>query len=166
MKKDQRNYAFIDGQNLNLGMQKLGWKLDYMRFRVYLSEKYAVKLAYIFVGFVAFNQPLYDRLQKAGFILRFKPTIPDGDGKIKGNVDADLVLGAVLESSEYDQALIVTSDGDFYSVVDYLYKVGKLAAVLSPEKNFCSSLLKQTAREKMQFMSDLRGKLEYKGKAP
>lgn len=42
MRKKENNYAFIDSQNLNLGIQKLGWKLDYRKFRVYLAEKYGV----------------------------------------------------------------------------------------------------------------------------
>jgi hypothetical protein len=42
MKKLGNNYAFIDSQNLHLGVQKLGWKLDYAKFRTYLAEKYAV----------------------------------------------------------------------------------------------------------------------------
>lgn len=163
-KKESNNYAFIDSQNLNLGIQKLGWKLDYQKFRVYLAEKYGVKKAYIFIGFVALNQSLYDRLQEAGFILKFKPTIPDADGKIKGNIDADLVLRAALELSDYDKAVIVSSDGDFYSLVQYLYENNKLEVVLSPDKENCSSLLKQTAKEKMQFMNELRDKLEYKKK--
>jgi uncharacterized LabA/DUF88 family protein len=165
MKKELNNYAFIDSNNLNLGIQKLGWKLDYRRFRIYLAEKYGVSRAYVFIGFVALNQSLYDRLQEAGFILKFKPTIPDTDGKIKGNIDADLVLRAALELSDYDKAVIVSSDGDFYSLVQYLYENGKLAAVLSPDIKNCSSLLKQTAKEKMQFMNELRNKLEYKKKS-
>lgn len=164
MKKKFNNYAFIDSQNLNLGIQKLGWRLDYRRFRVYLAEKYGVKKAYIFIGFVALNQSLYDRLQEAGFILKFKPTIPDADGKIKGNIDADLVLRAALELNNYDKAVIVSSDGDFYSLVQYLYENNKLEVVLSPDKENCSSLLKQTAKEKMQFMNELQDKLEYKKK--
>lgn len=165
MKKESNNYAFIDSQNLNLGIQKLGWKLDYRKFRIYLAEKYGVKKAYIFIGFVTLNQSLYDRLQEAGFILKFKPTIPDDGGKIKGNIDADLVLRAALELNDYDEAVIVSSDGDFYSLVQYLYENGKLAAVLSPDIKNCSSLLKQTAKEKMQFMNELRNKLEYKKKS-
>ena len=162
MKKESNNYAFIDSQNLNLGIQKLGWKLDYRRFRVYLAEKYGVKKAYIFIGFVALNQSLYDRLQEVGFILKFKPTIPDTDGKIKGNIDADLVLRAALELSDYDKAVIVSSDGDFYSLVQYLYENNKLKVVLSPDEEHCSNLLKQTAKEKIWFMNNLRDKLEYK----
>ncbi len=159
------NYAFIDSQNLNLGIQKLGWRLDYRKFRVYLAEKYGVKKAYMFIGFVALNQSLYDRLQEAGFILKFKPTIPDADGKIKGNIDADLVLRVVLELNDYDKAVIISSDGDFYSLVQHLYESSKLEVVLSPDVKNCSSLLKQTAKEKMQFMNEMRDKLEYKKKS-
>ncbi len=159
------NYAFIDSQNLNLGIQKLGWRLDYRKFRVYLAEKYGVKKAYMFIGFVALNQSLYDRLQEAGFILKFKPTIPDADGKIKGNIDADLVLRVVLELNDYDKAVIISSDGDFYSLVQHLYESSKLEVVLSPDVKNCSSLLKQTAKEEMQFMNEMRDKLEYKKKS-
>lgn len=76
MKTNANNYAFVDSQNLNLGIQKLGWKLSYKKFRVYLKEKYNVRKAYIFIGFVTLNQKLYDSLQEAGFLLKFKPTIP------------------------------------------------------------------------------------------
>lgn len=161
MRKDSNNYAFIDSQNLNLGILKLGWKLDYKKFRVYLKEKYSVEKAYIFIGFVTLNQSLYDRLQEAGFILRFKPTIPDNDGKIKGNVDADLVLSAILEIENYNKAVIVSSDGDFYSLVKHLYEKDKLETVLSPDKKNCSSLLRQTSKEKMRYMDNLKQKLEY-----
>ncbi|KKS55965.1 MAG: hypothetical protein UV20_C0019G0009 [Candidatus Magasanikbacteria bacterium GW2011_GWA2_42_32] len=161
MKKSENNYAFIDSQNLNLGIQKLGWKLNYRKFRIYLQEKYAVQKAYVFIGFITLNQELYESLQNAGFILVFKPTVPDADGKIKGNVDADLVLRAALERDEYDKAVIVTSDGDFYSLVQYLYEQGKLETVLSPDIKNCSTLLRRAAKDKIRFMDNLRGKLEY-----
>ena len=160
------NYAFIDSQNLNLGIQKLGWKLSYTKFRIYLAEKYHVAKAYMFIGYLPHQSDLYDGLRNAGFILIFKPTVPDGTGKIKGNVDADLVLHAALKISEYDAALIVTSDGDFYSLVGHLYTVRKLVAVLSPDKKNCSVLLRKSAREKIYFMDNLRAKLEYKRKTP
>ncbi len=165
MQSKENNYAFIDSQNVNLGIQKLGWKLSYRKFRIYLKEKYGASKAYIFIGFVALNQKLYDNLQEAGFILKFKPTIPDETGKIKGNIDADLVLQTMIELNNYEKAIIVTSDGDFYSLVQYLYSKNKLKTVLSPNSEHCSSLLKQTAKEKMQFMDGLKYKLEYKNNA-
>jgi len=53
------NYAFIDGQNLNLGIQSLGWNLDFKKFRVYLKEKYNVAQTYYFIGYISGNQDLY-----------------------------------------------------------------------------------------------------------
>jgi len=158
----ENNFAFIDGQNLNLGIKSLGWKLNYNRFRKYLAEKYSVSTAYYFVGYVAGNQPLYSELQKAGYVLVFKPTIPDGDGNIKGNIDADLVLQAMIDFVNYDKAIIATSDGDFYSLVKYLYKNNKLKFVMSPYVKTCSSLLKIEAKEKIVFMDNLKKKIEYK----
>lgn len=157
----KKNYAFIDSQNLNLGVQELGWKIDYKKFNVYLREKYSVEKAYMFIGFVALNQSLYDKLQESSFIIRFKPTIPDVDGKIKGNVDADIVLRTMIEWNDYDKAVIVSNDGDFYSLVEHLYTNNKLETVLSTNRKFCSGLLTHSALEKIQYVDDLREKIEY-----
>lgn len=162
MKYRENNFAFIDGQNLNLGIQNLGWKLDFYRFRKYLTEKYSVTTAYYFIGYMPGHQPLYSELQKAGYILIFKPTIPDHNGNVKGNVDADLVLQAMIDFPNYDKAILVTSDGDFYSLVKYLYQNNKLYFVMSPYIKTCSTLLKKEAKEKIIFMDNLRRKLEYK----
>ncbi len=164
MNKKGNNFAFIDSQNLNLGIQSLGWKLNYKRFRIYLKEKYKVSTAYLFIGYIPSNQDLYSSLQAVGYVLIFKPTLPNQNGEIKGNVDADLVLQAMIDYKKYDKAVIITSDGDFYSLVKYLYKNNKLKCVLSPYIKTCSALLKKTAKEKIVFMSNLRQKLEYKEK--
>lgn len=161
MNTRQNNYAFIDSQNLNLGIQELGWKLSYKKFRVYLLEKYHVQKAYVFIGFVASNQRLYDSLEGAGFILKSKPVTRGFDGKLKGNMDADLVLQAMIDFPIYEKATIVSSDGDFYSLVQHLYSQEKLEAVISSDPHNCSGLLKQAAKDKIQFLYDLREKLEY-----
>ena len=138
--------------------------MDWKRFRVYLQEKYSVSTAYLFIGFLDSNAQLYAMLQKAGYVLIFKPTLPDGEGHVKGNVDADLVLQAMVEFQNYDQAVIVSSDGDFYSLVKYLYEQNKLRTVLSPHYDTCSALLKKNAKEKIDFIYTLRHKIEYKRK--
>jgi|SRR3989339_33911 len=159
------NYAFIDSQNLNLGIQSLGWKIDFNKFRRYLKEKYHVKVAYLFIGYLAQNQDLYSSLQKSGFILIFKPVIRNKDGDCKGNVDANLVLQTMIDYNNYNQAIIITSDGDFYCLVKYLYESNKLKLVMSPYKEKCSLLLQQSAKEKIVFFDNLKKKLEYKRKS-
>jgi len=162
VKQKSKAYAFIDSQNLNLGVQELGWKLDSKRFRVYLEEKYSVEKAYLFIGYLPENQNLYKSLQEDGYVLVFKPVLKDRDGCVKGNVDADLVLQAMVDYPNYDGAVIVTSDGDFHCLVNYLYSKGKLTVVLSPSYKKCSVLLKKAAKEKIAFLNNLDKKLEYK----
>lgn len=153
------NYAFIDGQNLHLGISELGWQPDWRRLRIYLQEKYSVSRAYYFLGYVPSNQALYTRLQNAGYTLVFKP-VTYREGKPKGNVDAELVLQAMIEYSNYERAVIVTSDGDFSCLVRHLKAHEKLERVLSPNRKGCSVLLKQSAQERLDFLEEARGKIE------
>lgn len=166
MKQKEKNYAFIDGQNLYLALRELGWKLDYRRFRVYLKEKYGIVKAYMFMGFLPQNQELYNFLQTAGFVLIFKPILENTEHRVKGNADAELVLQAMIDFERYEKALIVTGDGDFYCLVKHLDLNDKLLRVLAPSPNNCSSLLSKIAAKKIAFVSDLKRKLEYKRKEP
>ncbi|MDR0654561.1 MAG: NYN domain-containing protein [Synergistaceae bacterium] len=156
-------YAFVDSQNLNLSILSLGWKLDFRRFRVYLREKYHVNKAYLFIGYLSENAELYKYLREMGYICVFRPTLVGGDGKTKGNVDAELVLKAMIEFPNYDKAILVSGDGDFQCLAKYLHEQEKLAALLIPNQAKYSALLKyKIFRPYLRFVSDLRKKLEAK----
>lgn len=154
------NYAFIDSQNLNLAIRRQKWILDFKRFRQYLSDKYQIKKAFIFIGYLPGNQLLYTNLQKHGYILVFKPTLELPDGRVKGNVDAELVLHAMIEYPHYDKAMIVSNDGDFHCLVEYLISKNKLLKVMIPDRNHYSMLLKKFGSSLM-YMNDLKNKLAY-----
>jgi len=160
MKESRNNYAFIDSQNLNLSIREMGWLLDFKRFRKYLEDKYCVKKTFIFVGYVATNESLYTSLQDYGYIIIFKPTLSLPDGRVKGNIDAELVLHAMIEYANYDKAVIVTGDGDFHCLVEYLKKHNKLEKLIVPNHYKFSSLLRKFATD-MVFMNELKRKLEY-----
>ncbi len=166
MKKPQINYAFIDGTNLHKTMKKVGWELDYRRFRVYLSEHYGVGKAYYFLGYMLENTPIYTFLQSVGYLLIFKPILKTPGGEVKGNCDAELVLQAMIDLNDYEKAVIVSSDGDFYCLVNYLREKTKLECVISPSKEWCSHLLDIASKGQIAYLDNLRGKLEYKMKNP
>lgn len=168
MDKRENNFAFIDSQNLNLSIHELGWKLDFAKFRVYLREKYSVTQAYMFIGYVPGNQALYTRLQKCGFVCIFKPTLMNADGVVKGNCDAELVLHAMIEYPNFDQAVIVTGDGDFQCLAKYFVEQQKLRCLLIPNRKKFSALLKYDIFWPFhRFMNDLQQRLEYhKERAP
>ncbi len=156
-----KNYAFIDSQNLYLSIKFQGWKLDWKRFRVYLAEHYNITKAYLFIGYIEGNNKLYSELQDAGFICIFKPVLKYKDGTIKGNVDAELVLHAMIEFPNFTKAVIVTGDGDFYCLIQYLLEQEKLMTVLVPNILKYSALLKQFAKKNIAFMNNLKEKIGY-----
>ncbi|OGF74357.1 hypothetical protein A2W48_02225 [Candidatus Giovannonibacteria bacterium RIFCSPHIGHO2_12_44_12] len=165
----ENNFAYIDGANLHRGIVGFGWVLDYARLRIWLSEKYGVKKAYIFIGLIPKYKELYKYLQECGFTLVFKEVIYDGDGKPKGNCDADLVLQAARDTYEnkFDASIIVSSDGDYASLVKFLMERKKLRTILSPHaKDLCSVLLKRT-RAPIAYLNDQKSILQaQKEKAP
>jgi len=153
------NYAFIDSQNLNLSIQDIGWKIDFNRFLIYLKDKYKVTKAFLFIGYVKGNETMYNKFQKWGYIVIFKPTLED-NGKIKGNCDAELVLHCMIEKNNFNKAIIVSNDGDFYCLIEYLEKNNKLFKVIAPSYGY-SSLLRQFAKYIVPVPL-FRNKVEYR----
>jgi len=168
MKNLEHNIAYIDGANLHRAATTFGWQLDYRRFRVWLREKYGVETAYLFIGLIPKYKDLYTFLPEAGYILIFKETILNGDGVPKGNCDADLVLHATRDvfEAEYSRAVIVSSDGDYASLVKFLAEKKKLKVILSPyPQKHCSVLIKRT-NAPISYIIDQKGILEGEKKKP
>lgn len=161
-KPQKGNYAFIDSQNLNLGTQKMGWKMDWRKFRQFLRDKYNVTHAYMFIGYMAENEQLYEHMHELGYLIVLKPTLdmkvmpevadeaPENSEAVrtekekpavKGNIDADLVLYAMKELPNYGKAIIVSGDGDFYGLAEHLAEQQKLLHIMTPNWQY-SSLLK------------------------
>ena len=167
MKKQAKSkiFAFIDSQNLNLGVRSQGWKLDFARFRVYLEEKYQVGKVFLFIGFIDGNQMLYTYLQEAGYICIFKPTVVTTKNKkikVKGNVDAELVLHSMIEYPHYEKAVIASGDGDFRCLIEYLDQKNKLLKIIVPNKKY-SSLLREYSHYIVNI-DLLKGKLQRRKK--
>ncbi len=153
------NYAFIDSQNLNLGVQKVGWKMDWKNFREFLRKNYNVDKAFMFIGYMAEHEKMYEQLHESGYSIVLKPTVgmfdevdeteknnkDDQKRVVKGNVDAELVLYAMKEMPNYHKAVIVSGDGDFQCLVEYLEERKRLLKILTPNWQY-SSLLKPYER--------------------
>ena len=197
--KPKGNYAFIDSQNLNLGVQKIGWKMDWHKFREWLRTEYNVTHAFMFIGYMAENESLYEQMYAHGFLVVLKPTVDikqrpttnvqrpansqpstinertkktyPGEketdkteevekSQVKGNIDADLVLYAMKELPHYDKAVIVSGDGDFFSLIEYLRDQKRLLKVLAPNRRF--STLLQEFDEYIEGLDQHRGELAYR----
>lgn len=170
----ENNFAFIDGQNLYMGTgsDKPAWHVDLKRFRIYLRDKYKVSKAFYFLGCVIDgNDKLYDEIQDAGFILKFREHNSAMLGVKKGNVDSDIifhVMKMLCQKEVFDEIILVSGDGDYKMLVDFLIEEGKFKKILFPNKAFASSLYKKLGSEYFDFLSNesIKKKIIYKKKTP
>jgi uncharacterized LabA/DUF88 family protein len=176
-------YAYIDSQNLNVSTQKIGWKMDWRKFRQFLQDKYGVTKAYMFIGYVPEFEDMYEKMHDLGYAVVLKPTYDmtrpreeviakpepaDGQSEteekkpVKGNIDAELVLWAMKDLNSYDKAIIVSGDGDFYCLVEYLDEQGKLLKLLTPSGHY--SRLFNNYEKYIERIDSHRKNLEYRKK--
>jgi len=169
----RKNLAFIDGQNLYMNTSKKAinpWKVDLTRFRVYLEEKYNTGKAYYFLGYVQeTNQELYEEIQNAGFVLVFREHNPTMIGKKKGNVDSDIIfhiMKKLYRREDFNKIILVSGDGDYKLLVDFLIEENKFGKILFPDKKFASSLYKKLGSEYFDYLEnmDIKEKIEVKKK--
>ena len=176
-KRKPQVYAFIDSQNLNVSVQNYGWKMNWRKLREFLTDKYGVTKAFMFIGYMPENEDLYEKMHEAGYhvvlkqiydMTRPRPEekpngkngeLPANKKPIKGNVDADLVLWAMKEINHYDKAIIVSGDGDFHSLVEHLIERGKLLKLLTPTGHY-SSLFHQF-KDYIERIDEHRRELAY-----
>ena len=164
-----RNIAFIDGQNLYMGTAKREvdpWKIDLARFRIYLEQKYNVVKAYYFLGYVQeTNQEMYEEIQNAGFVLIFREHNPAMIGKKKGNVDSDIIfhiMKKIYKKEDFEKIILVSGDGDYKLVVDFLIEEGRFAKILFPDRSRASSLYKKIGAPYFDALDavDVRNKIQ------
>jgi len=158
--------AYIDGANLHKGVESSAWKLDYRRFRSWIRQKFNVTDTYLFIGLIPKHANLYTSLQGAGYKLVFKEVVFDGDGKAKGNCDADLVLQAVTDHYEHGvtSVVLVSSDGDYTPLVRFWTEKGVKCTIISPAPiHKCSILLKRMGVP-IVYLEDVMHKLGYRPK--
>lgn len=156
MKTNKKASAYIDGANLHKGIGQLNWELDYGKLRVWLRDKYEITEAYLFLGFISEYKALYTRLKEQGYLLVFKEITYGSNGKVKGNCDADLVVKVMKDAYEnkFNEAILVSSDGDYASLISFLLERKKLKGVLSPAlPKKCSILIKRTGA-KIAYLND------------
>jgi uncharacterized LabA/DUF88 family protein len=139
---------YIDGNNLYRSAKELGFEIDYKKFRGWIRQKYNPLVVYLFIGLVPERVKFYEYLQSCGYVLVFKQTVSIGE-KIKGNCDAELVLKAVSDfyTKSFDFCILVTGDGDFGCLVEFLKENKSIMSILAPDKKKCSFLLRNKNTE-------------------
>lgn len=156
------NYCYIDGQNLHLGTASAdpSWNIDLNKFRVYLRDKYNVEKAFYYLGYVQDGikiEQLYESIQNAGFILVFRQHNSTMIGKKKGNVDSDIIFSVMKRlytKDDFNKIILVSGDGDYKMLIDFLIEESRLEKILFPNKKFRSSLYNQIGATYFAYLDD------------
>ncbi len=162
----ENNLAFIDGQNLYMGTRSEtpAWEVDLVEFRKYLNKKYHISKAYYFLGYLKEeNREIYEEIQSSGFIVIFKQHNPAMLGKKKGNVDSDIIFNImkkVYKKNKFDKIVLVSGDGDYKALVDFLIEEEKFKKILFPNKEFASSLYKKITGKYFDYLINIKHKIK------
>lgn len=163
-----KNIAFIDGQNLHMGTTSEGWKVDFKKFKVYLKENYDIDSAYYFLGYFSVKyQKLYENLLESGFIVVFKEHSENLKTSKKGNIDGDLIFEAMrflLENKDFGKVLIISGDGDYKKIVNYLITKDRFIKILFPNKK-ASFLYKKIEQKYYDYLINLRNYIQFESRS-
>lgn len=80
-------------------------------------------------------------------------------------MDAELVLHTMIQFDNFESAVIVSGDGDFYCLIEYLLQENKLEMVLVPDEKKYSALLKKLSKPNkniFEFLNRKKNKLKLK----
>jgi len=166
MDKRENNFAFVDGQNLYFSTVKDNWCVDFKKLKVYLRDKYKVKLILYFWGYYKKeNEMIYQKLKDLNYKLLFKKHNEKLISKKKGNVDSEIIFETMkkLESEGVlDKVVLISGDGDYRKMINYLINKNKFKRILFPTRGCSSSLYKDLGSEWFSGLDekDIRGKIE------
>lgn len=148
IKRDKKikTYAFVDASNIIYGARAEGWFIDQKKLFKYLKTKFGISKAFFYYGKDSKNikqEKFLKRLKEFGYTLRVKEIKRYGK-KSKANCDVDLTMDVLLNIGRYQQVIILSGDGDFLPLIQYVMKQKKEVVVIASPRS--------TAREIREFV--------------
>ena len=151
---NQRVGIFIDVQNLYHSAKNLHHgRVNYRELIKHLvRDRQLIRgMAYVAKseGIVEVSRPegggseaaFFDALEKAGLELRIKDLQIYADGTKKGDWDVGMAVDAIRMASFLDVVILVTGDGDFLPLVDYLkWGMGRLVEIAAFQRSASARL--------------------------
>jgi len=145
--KKPTNYCFVDGQNIETGLQIQGLEIIYQLLFDYLVNKYNVKKVYYCTKYSNYSTRLqfFQSLKKIGFELIYSSGMGNGraDGSHKVNVDADLIVKCLKDYflKEKFGLILLSGDGDFVPLIRFFEEQKQFVKIITPSKISTSKML-------------------------
>ncbi len=156
--KDQRVVVLIDTQNLYYSAKNLyQHKVDFGQvLKLAVGARKLIRaFAYVIQTKTGEEQPFFEALMELGIETRIKELQEFYGGAKKGDWDVGIVIDAIRASASADVIVLVSGDGDFIPLVEYLKNQGKRVEVLAFGRS-TSSKLKEDADEFVDLGEDTK----------
>ncbi|KKR34898.1 MAG: hypothetical protein UT67_C0005G0010 [Candidatus Magasanikbacteria bacterium GW2011_GWA2_40_10] len=131
---DQRVGVFIDVQNMYYSAKNLfGAKVNFGNIvkEATAGRKLIRAIAYVVSTEGKEEQPFFDALYNVGIETKDKPLQIFLGGEKKADWDVGLAVDAIRFSPSLDAIILVSGDGDYIPLVDYLRSQGKQVEVIA-----------------------------------
>ena len=147
---NQRVAVLVDVQNLyHSAKHMFSARVNYQTLleEVVAGRMLVRSLAYVVkAGDLAEEQAFFDALTKAGFEVKSKDLQVFAGGMKKADWDVGITVDAIKLADKLDVIVLVTGDGDYVPLVEYLKNQGRRVEVFAFGKS-ASAKLKESADE-------------------
>lgn len=153
---DQRVGVFIDVQNMYYSAKNLfGAKVNFGNIvkEAVAGRKLVRAIAYVVSTESKDEQPFFDALYNLGIETKERPLQIFYGGEKKADWDVGITVDAIRLSPSLDTIVLVSGDGDYLPLIDYLRNQGKQVEVLA-FGNTTSARLKEEADDFIDLGED------------
>lgn len=144
--KEQRVGVFVDVQNMYYSAKNLFGA--YVNFAKILESAVAERkliraIAYVIKAQIREEQKFFEALEYQGYEIKMKDLQVFAGGIKKGDWDIGIAIDAIKLSRQLDVVAIVTGDGDFLPLVEYLQYHGLLVESLAFSETASAKLIEK-----------------------
>ena len=145
-RKDQRVAIFIDAANMyhsakNIYHSRLNFK---NLLEDGIDDRMVIRaIAYVITTKTGEEKPFLDALTNIGIEMKTKELQEFSSGTKKGDWDVGITVDAIRIGMGVDVIVLVSGDGDYLSLVEYLQNHGKQVEVMAFHESASSKLLEK-----------------------
>jgi len=135
--------VFVDVANIFYAAKAAGVDIDYVTLLKSATAGRDFVRAYAYTGLDPENdnqRNFHDFLKRSGYKVVSKDIRKYGDGRIKANLDIELVVDLMRLAQHIDIAVVVSGDGDFAPAIKAVQQMGVRVEVISFSGNTSSDL--------------------------
>jgi uncharacterized LabA/DUF88 family protein len=136
--------VFVDVANIFYAAKAAGVDIDYVTLLKTATAGRDLVRAYAYTGLDPDNdnqRNFHEFLRRHGYKVVVKDIRKYGDGKVKANLDIELVVDMMKTARNLDIAIVISGDGDFAPAIRAVQEMGVRVEVISFRGNTSSDLI-------------------------